>query len=56
MVAPSTEKLAAVRHANGIDYWVLAHEWANDAYLAFLITPTGVNPNPRSAKSAVRSL
>ncbi|NHF57943.1 T9SS type B sorting domain-containing protein [Flavobacteriaceae bacterium TP-CH-4] len=41
-----TEKLTAVKHRNGEDFWVLAHDWGNDSYLAYLVTAAGVNPNP----------
>jgi hypothetical protein len=37
-----TEKLTAVKHCNGIDYWVICHEWNTDAYYAYLVTALGV--------------
>ncbi|WP_299535749.1 T9SS type B sorting domain-containing protein [Ulvibacterium sp.] len=40
------EKLTAVQHANKRDIWVLAHRWDSDAFLAYLVTPTGINPVP----------
>lgn len=40
------EKLTAVQHKNGKDIWVVAHDWGNDAYLAYLVTAAGVNPTP----------
>ncbi|WP_422079433.1 T9SS type B sorting domain-containing protein [Ulvibacterium sp.] len=43
---PAAEKLTAVEHANGRDVWVIAHDWGNDAFLAYLVTPTGVNTTP----------
>ncbi len=43
---PAAEKLTAVMHANGTDIWVLAHDWGNDAFLAYLVTPTGVVTTP----------
>ena len=43
---PVAEKLTAVQHKNGKDVWVIAHDWGNDAYLAYLITAAGVNPTP----------
>ena len=46
LVSPSTEKLTAVQHANGTDYWVLAHGWENDAFLAYLVTAAGVTTTP----------
>ena len=41
-----TEKLAAVRHANGRDYWVVVHGWKNDAFYSFLLSPTGMATTP----------
>jgi len=43
---PVTEKLTAIRHANGTDVWVLGHEYGTDAYLAFLVTSAGVTTTP----------
>ncbi len=37
-----TEKLTAVRHTNGRDYWVLAHEWGSNAFLVYAVTAQGV--------------
>lgn len=36
------EKLAAVRHANGIDYWVVTHKYFSDAFYAFQLTANGI--------------
>lgn len=44
----STEKVAAVRHANGSDIWVLAHTFGDSAFHAFLLTSSGINPVPVS--------
>ncbi len=40
---PTTEKLAAVSHANGKDYWILTHDWGTNAFRAFQLTATGIN-------------
>lgn len=42
LVQPVAEKLAAVRHANGRDVWVLAHRWNSSAFVAYLVTAAGV--------------
>jgi hypothetical protein len=44
----AAEKLAAVRHANGCDYWVMGHSFMQDStdFRAFQVTPGGVNPVP----------
>ncbi|MCE7933602.1 MAG: PKD domain-containing protein [Chlorobi bacterium CHB2] len=42
----ATEKLAFTRHANGRDFWVVVHEFGNQKFWSFLVTPAGVNPTP----------
>lgn len=37
-----TEKITATRHANGRDVWLAVHDWNSDAFVAYLITPTGI--------------
>ena len=46
LYAPVTEQLAATRHANGCDYWVVTHERSSDKFLAFKVTADGVDPVP----------
>ena len=46
MVTPTCEKVAAVQHSNGVDIWVVTHEYGNDVFDAFLITNSGINLNP----------
>jgi hypothetical protein len=44
-LAPSTkvvEKLTSVRHANGVDTWVVAHEYGTDAWQVYLVTAAGI--------------
>jgi PKD repeat protein len=40
------EKLAATRHANGSDVWILTHEWGNDKFYAYLLTNAGLVMTP----------
>ncbi len=40
---PSTEKIAAVNHANNGDIWVITHQWNNNQFNVYLVTSTGVN-------------
>lgn len=40
------EKLAAVRHCNNRDVWIVIRKWNTDEYLAYLVTPAGVNLTP----------
>ncbi|MCB9170695.1 MAG: hypothetical protein H6594_10145 [Flavobacteriales bacterium] len=37
-----TESMAGIRHANGIDVWVLVHGLNNNEFHAFLVTANGV--------------
>lgn len=43
LFAPSVEKTTAVRHANGLYFWVLAHGINNNRYYAYLVDCNGVN-------------
>ncbi|MBI2279725.1 MAG: T9SS type A sorting domain-containing protein [Bacteroidetes bacterium] len=37
------EKIAAVQHSNGVDYWVLTHKLYTDEFYAFLLTANGIS-------------
>ncbi|HEU5166366.1 MAG TPA: gliding motility-associated C-terminal domain-containing protein [Chitinophagaceae bacterium] len=43
---PVSEKIAATRHCNGKDIWVVTHEYGSDAFYAYLVTATGINTTP----------
>lgn len=44
-----TEKLTGTPHANGLDYWVLTHEWDTDEFQAYLVSPSGLDTIPVSS-------
>ena len=44
--SPVSEKITAVEHDNARDIWVIAHDWGNADFLAYLITPAGINTTP----------
>ncbi|MFD1872434.1 YncE family protein [Hymenobacter bucti] len=46
LLTPVAEKLAAVRHPNGRDVWVVAHRWNSNAFIAYLVTADGVAAKP----------
>lgn len=46
MIAPATEKLTAVKHSNGRDWWVIAHRWNSNGYMAYLVDAEGVATQP----------
>ncbi len=44
-------RLTAVKHSNGNDFWLIAHRWASNEFLAFRITSAGVSPTPVSSQT-----
>jgi gliding motility-associated-like protein len=42
LVNPVAEKLSVVKHANGIDYWIIVHQYFTDAFYVFQLTPAGI--------------
>lgn len=42
LLEKSTEKLTAVPHTNGNDYWLLSHEHATDRFVVFPVTKEGI--------------
>ncbi|MCC2546963.1 hypothetical protein LJY25_10945 [Hymenobacter sp. BT175] len=46
LITPVAEKLAAVRHKNGRDVWVVAHRWNSNAFVSYLVTADGVVGKP----------
>lgn len=46
IIGPVCEKVAAVKHANGVDYWVVTRLAGDNTYHSYLITPSGVSMTP----------
>jgi gliding motility-associated-like protein len=42
----STEKITAVRHCNGADWWIITHEAANDRFRIYTLNAQGLQPEP----------
>jgi len=40
-----SSKLSAVKHNNGVDYWVVAHKFNSNEFCAFSVTSNGVDTN-----------
>jgi len=40
------EKLAAIRHCNKRDVWIVIQKWKTDKYYSYLLTAAGLNPVP----------
>jgi hypothetical protein len=43
---PVTEKLTGTLKSNGTDYWVMAHAYNSNSFLAYSVTSTGVDTIP----------
>lgn len=52
---PSDEKITAVRHCNGVDIWVVTHDWNSNNFRAFLVTAVGVGAPVNSAVGTVHN-
>ncbi|MFD2247540.1 PKD domain-containing protein [Pontibacter ruber] len=50
---PVTRTLTAVQHANGVDFWVIAHEFNTANYLAYKVTSAGVSSSPVVSTTAL---
>lgn len=42
LIQPTSEKIAATRHANGKDIWILTHGKKNDLFHVYLLTGDGI--------------
>lgn len=43
IVAPVVEKIAAVQHSNGVDFWIISHLFGNNTFLSYLLTGNGLD-------------
>lgn len=43
LFSPVNENIAAVKHANGIDTWIITHQLLDSNFVAFLITGNGIS-------------
>lgn len=46
LLANSTEKVTAVNHSNGIDVWVIAHEFNTANFYAYFVDTGGISLSP----------
>ena len=44
--SPSSEKLTGTKHCNGIDIWIVTHDFYSDTFRSVLVTSAGVSPTP----------
>ena len=43
LLSPVCNKLTAVKHSNGKDFWVLVHQWDSDAFYSYLVDSKGLS-------------
>ena len=53
LYAPCSERLTAVKHANGIDYWVLTKGFGNNTFAVYKVDCAGVNTIPVISNTGV---
>jgi hypothetical protein len=46
LYGPSTERLTAARHANGIDIWIITNDLNSNIFRAYLVNCTGLQTAP----------
>jgi hypothetical protein len=44
--APTCEKVAAVAHQNGTDFWIVSHEYGSSAFRSYLLSSSGLSATP----------
>lgn len=49
------EKIAAIRSPAGDTYWVVVHQWGNNKFYAYRLTPSGLQPPVISSVGTVHS-
>jgi hypothetical protein len=51
LLAPATEKLTAIRHANGTDVWLVAHALDTNLFYVWSVTAAGISATPTTFAS-----
>jgi hypothetical protein len=46
LTSSTTEKMAAINHVNGVDVWVVMHEWDSRKFRSYLVTVNGISETP----------
>lgn len=46
LYTPTTERVTACTHANGTDVWILSHQSIGSEFVAYQLTPAGLNMTP----------
>jgi len=46
LLSPAADVMAAVKHCNGTDYWLIGHKWNTGEFYAWQVSATGVSGTP----------
>lgn len=46
----ATEKITAIKHINGKDFWIVSHKYGSNEFLVYALTANGINLTPVSSK------
>ena len=46
ILSDASEKVTAILHSNGIDFWIVAPQYSSASYFSYLVTSSGVNSTP----------
>lgn len=46
LIGNNTEKVVPVVHGDGTNIWIVTHEFGSNAFIAYLLTPAGLQPTP----------
>ena len=44
--SPSCEKIGIIKHANGLDYWVVIHDFGTNSFFSYLLTSSELSSSP----------
>lgn len=53
LISPVCEKLTAVSHSNGRDFWIISQKYQSDTIVAFKITSSGIDTIPVYSKTGL---
>jgi gliding motility-associated-like protein len=46
LITPALEKITVVQHANNTNYWIIAHRYGNNQFVAYELTAAGLSATP----------
>ena len=56
LATPTLEKITAVQHANGTDFWIVSHKYGNNQFIAYQLSASGLSAPVISSVGSVLNL